>query len=537
MTVDSPLELYTTLFAWRHYGTMYAVIALTGLVFLPFFWAVVEDVLRAVRGAPAHDEAAILAHRPILLDTAFALGVLLLAVMPLLPLPPSAVTYQAPCAADGQPGPTVAAGASGTTYDQTYAALLQQKIRVPLWWRLLLAIGGGINRAAIQAVGCRTDIALLRHEVVQVQIQDPGLFQNLQRFRAECYQPAYAAYQDHLPELPAAEVEALRRQYGPQDIEWVGSSILRAHKLYDQLHARAPVPGFAFDPARPTDRYTQEVARAHGLTADPQWGAPTCTEWWESTATDAEGQPVGLAARLLARFDQKVVDGIVGLPTAQTEQQLKDRLVQTLVSSTAGLPATGSFTGFSYNQGTDMALLKQWTAALGLGWEKLSLAPMLYALKESLPLVKAFLLMGVVLFLPWLLVVGQFRLEVVLLATVGLLGINFLPVIWHVAWVLENSLIASLWPNGSDFVLSVGGVGLVRDPEFAFKLQVLQITLLFLYVVLPLVFIAVMGWAGVRVFQGVGGMMETMTGPVARGSRQGADLGKNAAKSAVTKRL
>ena len=183
MTVDSPLELYTTLFAWRHYGTMYAVIALTGLVFLPFFWAVVEDVLRAVRGAPAHDEAAILAHRPIPLDTAFALGVLLLAVMPLLPLPPSAVTYQAPCAADGQPGPTVAAGTSGTTYDQTYAALLQQEIRVPLWWRLLLAVGGGINRAAIQAVGCRTDIALLRHEVVQVQIQDPALFQNLQRFR------------------------------------------------------------------------------------------------------------------------------------------------------------------------------------------------------------------------------------------------------------------------------------------------------------------------------------------------------------------
>jgi hypothetical protein len=36
MTVDSYLELFTTLFGWTFYGTLWDVLVGTGIVFLPF---------------------------------------------------------------------------------------------------------------------------------------------------------------------------------------------------------------------------------------------------------------------------------------------------------------------------------------------------------------------------------------------------------------------------------------------------------------------------------------------------------------------
>ncbi len=43
MTVDSYLELFTTLFGWTFYGILWDVLVGTGIVFLPFLGILIDN--------------------------------------------------------------------------------------------------------------------------------------------------------------------------------------------------------------------------------------------------------------------------------------------------------------------------------------------------------------------------------------------------------------------------------------------------------------------------------------------------------------
>jgi hypothetical protein len=43
MSVDSYLELFTTLFGWAFYGVLWDVLVSTGLVYLPFLGIVIDN--------------------------------------------------------------------------------------------------------------------------------------------------------------------------------------------------------------------------------------------------------------------------------------------------------------------------------------------------------------------------------------------------------------------------------------------------------------------------------------------------------------
>lgn len=547
MTVESPLELYTLLYAWKQYNNFWNVLAGTGLVFLPFVWLLGENVLQAAKGAETSAEAAVSARRPVLVDMGLALLVLAFAGAPLTTIQPGVLAYQNPCQAQARG--TV--GATATTYDAAFNPLIGP-IEVPAWWRLVLALSYGINRAALAGIGCVEDIALVRQSVDEARVTDPVLAHELRRFRQECFYPARSTLQATLPSLTAAQrqrLDELLTEYGRHDPEWEGSQIYRTPlddslpPLYDLLTAAEmqPVAGFPFDLSRESDiRYGEALLAAAGAREDnpvtlpePAWGIPTCHQWW--VGTDAAN---GLRTRLLAVFGPDLIDRAFAFTTGKERRQMEDEILMSLMRTEIGVPTGGAFGGSSYTSALGDKAGRDLFANLGILWEGLSVAPMLHAVKAALPMVKALLLMGTIMLIPFVLLGAAYRLEAVFLITVGLCAINFLSVLWGIAWALEQALILTLWPDATDYIGQAKyALSALSQSDYALKVRVLQFLLPFLYLFLPLVFFMVIGWAGIRALSGIGGITGLLTNAVGKGGRVAADSAKNSSVSVVSRQI
>ena len=59
--------------------------------------------------------------------------------------------------------------------------------------------------------------------------------------------------------------------------------------------------------------------------------------------------------------------------------------------------------------------------------------PKIYALRQAAPIGQSFILMGIYLFLPFILLFSGFSIEVLYTTTVAIIGIKFLTPIWTLA--------------------------------------------------------------------------------------------------------
>lgn len=546
MTFESPLEIYLFLYGWKQFYNFWSILAEVGLIYLPLGWIALETVLRAAKSAETGVDAAVASRRPMVIELGVALVVIALAMTPFSTIQTSSLSYINPCVAAEQ-GST---GATGTTYDNAFNSE-EEAIELPLWWEGVLALSYGLNRAALEGLGCTEDIILARQQVDETRIQDPILATDLQAFRDQCFYPARSLFQERMQDAQARQAWGQAQTgngYTQADLEWEGSAVYlnwAAFKdaprgpnksLYAILHAHDPVPGFPFDPvARESDLNHAQLlaanaqAAANGGTFNVQGpidGFAYCDEWWEGTTADN-----GLRTRLLAQHDDDLLTQVSGLFSTKTQREREDDLLMSLLAKEINLPQTASFAGSAYTTGADSGFIgsamqfgTDVASNLGIGWEKLSTMPMLNAVKAALPMIKAFLMMMVIMLIPIVLVASAYRLNKLFLITVGLVSINFLSVIWGVAWALENDLLTALWPDQVD-AISQGKYTLstLADPNWSLKIEVLKFLLPFLYLFLPIVFFSVIGWAGYTMFGAVGNAMSALSLPISQAGKAGAD--------------
>jgi len=96
-------------------------------------------------------------------------------------------------------------------------------------------------------------------------VVDPCLRQELGDFFSECYVPARSKYQADRPATTAV----------------------------DTLRPTKPVPGWSYDPSRDTE---------YDPATPPDWGRPTCKQWWQDGSTGlrqklVDGAPVAYSRR------------------------------------------------------------------------------------------------------------------------------------------------------------------------------------------------------------------------------------------------
>ena len=275
MSVDSYLELFTTLFGWTFYGILWDVLLGTGIVFLPFLGILIDNWREPAEGGEFGTVTG-LSLRRMELELFIALLVVVLAGQPaaLTPLNAAALNYTPPPTLIDPTPPTATVAAPQSTYGSTGFAGSPATVNIPVWWYAVLSMTSGFNHAVVEGLPSAVDMRTYEQQARLATIADPRLRQEVSDFFSQCYIPARSKYQAERP--VNAAVNALLTTYGPDDPDWMGSQVYRnTSGYYDTLRANTQVSGWAYNAARDTE---------YDPASPPTWGKPTCKQWWEDGA-------------------------------------------------------------------------------------------------------------------------------------------------------------------------------------------------------------------------------------------------------------
>jgi hypothetical protein len=243
MSVDSYLELFTTLFGWVFYGVLWVVLVSTGIVYLPILGILIDNWREPAEGGE-FGTATDLSLRRMEIELFIALLVVVLAGQPavLTPLNAGTLTYDPqPTLTDPTPA-TATVPAPQSTYGAAGFAGSAATVNIPVWWYAVLAMTSGFNHAVVEGLPAASDLRTYEQQARLATIADPRLRQEVSDFFSECYVPARSKYQAERPVTPTAT--GILGTYGDDDPDWMGSHVYRdTASFYDTLR---PNTGFDY---------------------------------------------------------------------------------------------------------------------------------------------------------------------------------------------------------------------------------------------------------------------------------------------------
>lgn len=388
---------------------------------------------------------------------------------------------------------------SGQWGESTMTSIDGQQARVPMWWALTHSLSKGLTNVAISKIPCSTDYQSVRTALDLESISDPGLKREIGEFQLACFGPA----RNKLFQSGAGLEEARG-----MDVDWVGSDyFLDTPGYYDSFYAPRPMPGFP---------YNADRDQARPSTGPGQPGYPSCREWWSDGSE-------GLAARIQDQVDTTVWSRMQSFfpGTSSAEEYMIRRMVSPRSGAANGNTSQASV-GY---RSLDGGFVDDVTSAAGMVGNAVATIPFqagMDSLKQSLPMIQGILLMAIIICLPFVLVASGYSVKVAGTAMFGLFAIFFLTFWWELARWLDSNLIDLMYDSDAAKLSWIAGVENANDK------MVLKFVSGMMFLVLPGVWVATLGWAGFKVGNAVGGV-EGASGQAKQAGQKGGDMAQKGA--------
>ena len=531
MGVSSYFEFVTVLFGWIVYDRLWAVLNDTGIVYLPFLVILLKNLLESCRAGDDEGSAAIQSLKKSETDLVVAIVVMFLAAVPFTEVRLAEMSYVRPtldCAVErrilrGAEPAEVNGLSTGTAYDASLGMLAGETGRIPIWWGFVHVVSKAVVAAGTAAVPCTGDVVRLSMSLGNDTVEDPLLLRELADFASDCHRAAVGRmYRGGA---------GGRTRGARSEMDYVGSAFfLDTDGYYNVLYSRRDRPAFPPDPARDA-----------GLDGSH----PTCREWWRDGAN-------GLRARLLAEIDRSTRDEMVydpdailrkenaGMPVAELEDLLLRRYLAHRAGDRVGVSSVSYEPGVAENYRLGASqhgvlggvvhatvdvvedVLSMTAAGFGMLLQAPGNIAAGVAVREGMPIFLALLLMVFVAVLPLLMVFSRYDPAVLLTLTLVFFGLQFFHVLWGMAFWVDNHLREAL----------VGAAGTPKSNPIQglVSLWVQR----FLYIVFPMMWLAAIGWVGVKAESAMGGVAK-LADSTAAAAQSGGDAAVSAAKSAVAK--
>ena len=490
MSVTGYLALYTTLIGWQQYQNLWAVMVGTGLVFIPFIGIVLKCFLEPFESQEPKS-AAVITLRRLMIQIVGALLIIEFCCVPAVPLEPTVLHYEPACVANAQ---VATPGNTGTTYDNEYKAATG--VEVPVLWYLVMSVSNGFTHAATEGISCQPiNYRQLQGSLDMTHITNPKLKKETVEFYNDCYVPAYSKYMSNVSHAQKSEIKQLQKQYGHDDLGWIGSvAFLNTPGFYDSLSAQKPVKGFLFDPTR--DQYEGQVSD------HSKWGEPSCQAWW----SDPEN---GLHAKLEKALPASFLTTITQI--GGNSGQLADAGIRNLIqhSFDKGMSLGEIARGYeSLDQETTGNWASEVGSKVGVSVEGMSYFPKLTLLVNALPVIQALLLMTIYALLALAIPFSSYRLHFIVTGSAAIFAITFWSYLWHWVLYLDNTLIPALYTR-PDFTMKLEAVlaGSINDQVFV------DYIIGTLYIALPMLFLMIMTWSGLKVGNSMMSALSEMKAP------------------------
>lgn len=280
MIVFNPLSLYTTYLGWQQYEVLFNALWQTGLLYLGFL-AIGYRFLKNVLNPAGAFFAVEHALNNFLYELAITFLICSLFVYPCVPLETKALQFKPLC---GMKSPTTAViGDSGTTYDEAFADLLTNQVKIPIGFAIIQNFISSFTYSLMKVTGCTDSLQSIQGDLVSTYLPQDIRKQALE-FHRQCFIEAKTQFNSEKHE--ASELDPMLKRYGGEDdLNWMGSKILQK-MYYSKLHARKPVPGFTFNQA-PNPNLEKAANRGDiPLEQLPEEGYPSCQQWWNKIRSD-----------------------------------------------------------------------------------------------------------------------------------------------------------------------------------------------------------------------------------------------------------
>lgn len=493
MTVTGYLSLYTTLLGWQQYNNLWQIAVGTGLIYLPFISIVLRSTLEPFTSMGGKDAAQV-AIRRLGLQILTAFFVIAFAAAPTVSLDPQVLHYEPMCQSDNK---DATPGHTGTTYDSSLP--VPTGVKVPIFWYIVMGFSNGVTHAASKGLSCAPlDLRSLHSQLDTARIQDAQLKQEVMQFYADCYAPAYSAYiGKQLSPQQQTQIEQSLKQHGKNDVGWIGSeTFLNVSGLYDANRAKQPVKDFAFNASRDVE---EGQVKNHS-----QFGNPDCKSWWNDPSN---GLKAKLKNGLPPTFWQKLSN------LGGDQQKIQDAAVKTLIEhNMSENQTTGSMVrGYeSLNDNVSGDYISRFVGApIGVVYESLSFYPKLHLLINALPVIQGSLLFALYAFLALGIPFSSYRMSFCVTGAMVIFSLIFCSFLWHLVQWFDSTLIQALYPS----LGGISGLGIMNDNTGGTNQMFVDMIIGVLYVVLPILWMTVMGWASFQAGTAIANLMGVMGTP------------------------
>ena len=476
MSVHSYFELATTLIGWHIANGIASILVASGLIFLPFAIAIYRNWSGPIKSQESKSAAPVSLRR-MEHDIYVATVIVVISFLPAVPIDPSQITYH-----DAQEQRTVTAGDPDAPYMRTTHNA--EEIRIPILWWLVYQVSSILTSATTDAVTLLGEPGMMRPllmRISKVNIQSEPLIREMREFRADCYEPALAKYQnsDNPPKPKNLQ----------ESVDWLGSQIFLNTPGY---YKRCP-------------NITECGAGYHATTLKPGWmavgannsfqpGKPYCDTWWSHPSMGLRSK---LTAELhrLAPWMKSHLDMIrkrYDATDPHTGQRKivdhEDRFLRRVINSAPRVMVDRADNGKTFDWfSMDMFSIDGLQQVLGsLG--ALTASAIFHIIMElviiGLPMIQALMLMLVYISIPLIVPYSITNPSIIVRTVVILFALKFVSALWSVAAFLDEKLLDTMYPDAS--VFEFGGTGTPED-------VVLGLITLFSYISLPIAWFLLVG--------------------------------------------
>ena len=484
MSVDSFLELYSTMFGWMFYGVVWDVLVATGIVYLPFL-GILIDYWREPASASPHQVSSGISLRKVEQEMLVALIVVVVAgqPVPLTPLLATELAYTPPPTIS-EPNPTpIDYGSTQSTFGTEGFGGAVDTVNVPMWWFAVMAFTSGFNHAVVEGLPRANEIRHLSQLARLATLEDPRLRQEVADFYMSCYVPARSKY---LAEQPnSATIDGILQRHGHADTDWIGSQVYRrVPGYYDSLRAKKPVEGWTYNASRDTEYDPKHP---------PDNGRPYCDDWWSLSVS-------GLRQKLVDAADV-TAPGFAGLfyrlaPGLATERRL-DLVARSTLFHTPDTWSNNEIArGHGHNSGV-LGFLER--KVKGLAYT-IATVPVFAVFGVAVtgilavaPMAQAMILMGIYALLPLVIVFSRYSYSILIVGALAIFSVKFWTVLWYLAQWIDQNLLSAMYPD-TDMLWEF----VTNSSEQTTKRWVVNFVTTCLYIGLPILWSVMVVWSGIR---------------------------------------
>ena len=288
MMVNGPLDIYAIVLGVKMFDEMFNILASMGIIFLPLLIIFFQNITQPYESP--FGNAASTSLRRVAIHFFMWVFTVMLFVAPTWEVETTDVVYK-PLSQCAPQAIQSTYGHTGTKYDSTFAQAFHNmdftELKLPIMMAFVLDGMSGFTNAAIESLGCATDVQSMISSIDTTGLT-PSLTQQVKQFAAQCYAPAKAKFYDHPP--TSNYQQTMQEAGGRSDLSWIGSHVFQ-QLYYGTLYPTSPVK----NPAFANDHYPGTKGSSSAPKPDPQpntvqGGYPSCLTWWTDPQNGIEAQ-------------------------------------------------------------------------------------------------------------------------------------------------------------------------------------------------------------------------------------------------------